>query len=173
MLDDTLETLRGLVTFNVSTLQEGVSGLKDTLDTTIEGTKGYVDEKVEAIGEYWNSFEGNPVQKVEGILADQASIVAKQVTHSNFFIGLIATGIASLCILVIYCYCNHKRTPKWFKKQYDILCDNHEAEKKLKEANATYNNEKVQLELGQLNKPDSPYNPTNDSSKLYPPMPNN
>ena len=173
VLDNTLETLRGLVTFNVSTLQEGVNGLQDTLVTTVEGTKGYVDEKVEAIGEYWNSFEGNPAQKVKGILADQASIVAKQVTHSNFFIGLVATGIASLCILVIYCYCNHKRTPKWFKKQYDILCDNHEAEKKLKEANATYNNEKVQLELGQLNKPDSPYNPTNDSSKLYPPMPNN
>ena len=94
------------------------------MNDTIVGTAKYVDSKVAGLKEYWNDFEGNPIQKVEGILADQAGIAAKQITHSKFFIGITVAGVVGLLIMLGTCYCNYNRSrPQWFQKRYDEMCD--------------------------------------------------
>jgi hypothetical protein len=174
-LGDAVEALTGLLNANITSVQEGMAGMAQKFSDTIKGTTKYIDQKAQNLKEYWNDFRGSPVEKVEGILADQAGIAAKQVMHSKWFIALTVAGSIILLIMLGSCYCNYDRSrPTWFKARFDEMCNNHDRRpsqiqqrQEMRELKEIY-----QRNLRDYNNrdPNAPADPE-ENHPLYPPLP--
>ena len=176
-LGDAVETLTGLMQANLTSVHEGIAGMAETFRDTIKGTTKYIDQKAKNLRQYWNEFKGNPVDKVEGILADQAGIVAKQVTHSNWFIALTVAGCIGLLIMLGSCYCNYNRSrPVWFKDRFDEMCNTFDRrpsqlqqQQEMRDLREIYQRE-IRNHLNNKN-PNAPADPE-ENHPLYPQLPN-
>ena len=176
-LGDAVETLTGLMQANLTSVHEGIAGMAETFRDTIKGTTKYIDQKAKNLRQYWNEFKGNPVDKVEGILADQAGIAAKQVMHSNWFIALTVAGCIGLIIMLGSCYCNYNRSrPVWFKDRFDEMCNTFDRrpsqlqqQQEMRDLREIYQRE-IRNHLNNKN-PNAPADPE-ENHPLYPQLPN-